>query len=128
MIRRPPRPPRSDTLFPYPTLFRSDGLPDLLCRDLAVFVGQLFECFGDPSEIAVSDGGHERSDLRVPEDAASLGFSEVTQRNNRLAGLLHVHDSAHQVRAEILVPWVRVGEGRGGKEGGVRVEQGGRTQ
>src|SRR3546814_5245737 len=31
---------------------------------------------------------------------------EVQQRNNRLAGLLHVHERAHQVRAEILVPWV----------------------
>src|SRR3546814_18963743 len=27
MIRRPPRPTRTDTLFPYKTLFRSHGLP-----------------------------------------------------------------------------------------------------
>src|SRR3546814_7313996 len=31
MIRRPPRSTRTDTLFPYTTLFRS-GLFDLLCR------------------------------------------------------------------------------------------------
>src|SRR3546814_12865040 len=29
MIRRPPRSTRTDTLFPYTTLFRSDGRPDL---------------------------------------------------------------------------------------------------
>src|SRR3546814_17235771 len=29
MIRRPPRSTRTDTLFPYTTLFRSEGLPDL---------------------------------------------------------------------------------------------------
>src|SRR3546814_4716489 len=28
MIRRPPRSTRTDTLFPYTTLFRSDGEPD----------------------------------------------------------------------------------------------------
>src|SRR3546814_4576013 len=30
MIRRPPRSTRTDTLFPYTTLFRSEGLADLL--------------------------------------------------------------------------------------------------
>src|SRR3546814_16507755 len=29
MIRRPPRSTRTDTLFPYTTLFRSDRIPDL---------------------------------------------------------------------------------------------------
>src|SRR3546814_7026808 len=29
MIRRPPRSTRTDTLFPYTTLFRSDGIPEL---------------------------------------------------------------------------------------------------
>src|SRR3546814_15294450 len=30
MIRRPPRSTRTDTLFPYTTLFRSDSAPDML--------------------------------------------------------------------------------------------------
>src|SRR3546814_15980895 len=30
MFRRPPRPTRTDTLFPYPTLFRSDAFAELL--------------------------------------------------------------------------------------------------
>src|SRR3546814_8513210 len=32
MIRRPPRSTRTDTLFPYPTLFRSKATPDLVLR------------------------------------------------------------------------------------------------
>src|SRR3546814_9726744 len=32
MIRRPPRSTRTDTLFPYTTLFRSHWLPARLCR------------------------------------------------------------------------------------------------
>src|SRR3546814_2635846 len=42
MIRRPPRSTRTDTLFPYTTLFRSNNAPYLLCnaqksRSTAVF-------------------------------------------------------------------------------------------
>src|SRR3546814_4146829 len=33
MIRRPPRSTRTDTLFPYTTLFRSDSLPGLCGHD-----------------------------------------------------------------------------------------------
>src|SRR3546814_9606611 len=41
MIRRPPRPPRTDTLFPYTTLFRSaaPNRPILLLSVLVVGVG-----------------------------------------------------------------------------------------
>src|SRR3546814_5017376 len=34
MIRRPPRSTRTDTLFPYTTLFRSDGHADALRHDV----------------------------------------------------------------------------------------------
>src|SRR3546814_15547148 len=34
MIRRPPRSTRTDTLFPYTTLFRAGAIFDLLARDL----------------------------------------------------------------------------------------------
>src|SRR3546814_14930044 len=33
MIRRPPRSTRTDTLFPYTTLFRSDRVPQLAAQD-----------------------------------------------------------------------------------------------
>src|SRR3546814_5112607 len=38
MIRRPPRSPRTDTLFPYTTLFRSAAVPLSLARDRFHFV------------------------------------------------------------------------------------------
>src|SRR3546814_261193 len=34
MIRRPPRSTRTDTLFPYPALFRSAAAPQLISRDM----------------------------------------------------------------------------------------------
>src|SRR3546814_10659001 len=46
MIRRPPRSTRTDTLFPYTTLFRSD---------LAAFLGAAFGDEGLPSQIADPD-------------------------------------------------------------------------
>src|SRR3546814_21054139 len=39
MIRRPPRSTRTDTLFPYTTLFRSDQARAVLGEDLALFLG-----------------------------------------------------------------------------------------
>src|SRR3546814_20924817 len=45
MIRRPPRSTRTDTLFPYTTLFRSEGKPDvtsvLAAYDALVAAGEL---------------------------------------------------------------------------------------
>src|SRR3546814_18685594 len=37
MIRRPPRSTRTDTLFPYPTLFRSAAVPVGLCGPATAF-------------------------------------------------------------------------------------------
>src|SRR3546814_2174493 len=47
MIRRPPRSTRTDTLFPYTTLFRSPGL-SLQYIDLEMSEGE-FVCIGGPS-------------------------------------------------------------------------------
>src|SRR3546814_15812374 len=46
MIRRPPRSTRTDTLFPYTTLFRSDDSPKLSC---ILPDGHRFECLVGPS-------------------------------------------------------------------------------
>src|SRR3546814_3413458 len=40
MIRRPPRSTRTDTLFPYTTLFRSVGFAHIM-EDAVVFLGQV---------------------------------------------------------------------------------------
>src|SRR3546814_4820155 len=45
MIRRPPRSPRPDTLFPYTTLFRA---PDDVLRDRADAVPRRRHAVGDP--------------------------------------------------------------------------------
>src|SRR3546814_6466494 len=66
MIRRPPRSTRTDTLFPYTTLFRSEDVPD-----------------ADPgSRLEVHDAGHGfyrvvlhygfMEDVDVPRELASL--------------------------------------------------------
>src|SRR3546814_6458139 len=73
MIRRPPRSTRTDTLFPYTTLFRSDGAADL--ADDEVLVGEVRAHEGLDGVGDVGDdlhGGAEivaaplaRQDLRV---------------------------------------------------------------
>src|SRR3546814_7322553 len=48
MIRRPPRSTRTDTLFPYTTLFRSDGIAPDADGNLGVEV-QSLDAAGDPT-------------------------------------------------------------------------------
>src|SRR3546814_3757191 len=54
MIRRPPRSTRTDTLFPYTTLFRSDGLGGI---DLGELAGDLVE-----ARVGLADAGTARLD------------------------------------------------------------------
>src|SRR3546814_10637635 len=58
MIRRPPRSTRTDTLFPYTTLFRSEGL-------------------AEPGGVAISDGVHEHLRGRVGIDFVDSGNRKV---------------------------------------------------
>src|SRR3546814_8478580 len=72
MIRRPPRSTRTDTLFPYTTLFRSDGA-DMLVLPVdarsAARAGKL--AIGEPIEIAsngtVKSKGRGRSEEHTSE-------------------------------------------------------------
>src|SRR3546814_9243138 len=60
MIRRPPRSTRTDTLFPYTTLFRSVGLRRVLVVDrLAGVLLQVQALDADLAGIAVLEGEHE---------------------------------------------------------------------
>src|SRR3546814_6506291 len=63
MIRRPPRSTRTDTLFPYTTLFRSDDIPDELERELE------------------SEERTTRS--RAPDVRGDRGFNEDSERTGR---------------------------------------------
>src|SRR3546814_993089 len=59
MIRRPPRSTRTETLFPYTTLFRSPGIirPRSACHDPGI-VGELIAHVLDHVARSAANGGH----------------------------------------------------------------------
>src|SRR3546814_1468733 len=59
MIRRPPRSTRTDTLFPYTTLFRSDGIADALGVNDSRFVPSI--------RMADETGGYVVAEITQPE-------------------------------------------------------------
>src|SRR3546814_3049902 len=80
MIRRPPRSTRTDTLFPYPTLFRSGGGSGHCCRewtasahltlqDVQEFVDEAIEANGQPIYLVgvAVVGQHGRSEEHTSE-------------------------------------------------------------
>src|SRR3546814_15657952 len=87
MIRRPPRSKRTDTLFPYTTLFRSGELAD------AVGVGQRYAVDDDAHAVALE-----------PADRKSTGTEAIALRHHFDPG--HVaHQAfgiAYQVSVELL--------------------------
>src|SRR3546814_20384818 len=60
MIRRPPRSTRTDTLFPYTTLFRSRGTAPVLHRAVARFAGRLSGPRSTPEAAWRRPLGHEQ--------------------------------------------------------------------
>src|SRR3546814_8257766 len=84
MIRRPPRSTRTDTLFPYTTLFRSQGLRVSLAvddRGLAFFAqgaqiaahpGLYLSCLGPLLSIAGKDRGQVRRSEEHTSELQSL--------------------------------------------------------
>src|SRR3546814_20477028 len=68
MIRRPPRSTRTDTLFPYTTLFRSSGAPSLLVAEAELH-----------PDLEVADG-------IVDDVAADFGHLEPLEVPQRLRG------------------------------------------
>src|SRR3546814_14886760 len=94
MIRRPPRSTRTDTLFPYTTLFRSPGQarterPGVVAlRQLGL---QRVHGLGDAAElVAPGAGRHDRADGTVEHDEAP-----AVAEAGRDGG--HAHDRAHRV-------------------------------
>src|SRR3546814_4562500 len=97
MIRRPPRSTRTDTLFPYTTLFRSElavpvrepALNLLRDRDRArVGEGAIIEAgagddVGDKVEVGI---GQFRRDQRLP-DRIEIGLADV--RQHQILGMGH---------------------------------------
>src|SRR3546814_13752614 len=75
MIRRPPRSTRTDTLFPYTTLFRSG-------RVLLVFRRQL----GAPGERRIEDGGVGFRQQQAGRIAGGIALDLATRRVRRVFG------------------------------------------
>src|SRR3546814_1741284 len=79
MIRRPPRSTRTDTLFPYTTLFRSDG-PGYLAETCEQLGAALLHLSTD----YVFDGQSDRP--WAPDDSTvPLGVYGATKRDGELA-------------------------------------------
>src|SRR3546814_13506420 len=73
MIRRPPRSTRTDTLFPYTTLFRSDVLGDIPAG-LFHFTGAPQWLHGDRK----LNGGAPSKTAREPSNWAAVPSAEIT--------------------------------------------------
>src|SRR3546814_3739046 len=94
MIRRPPRSTRTDTLFPYTTLFRSERGDDVPAVHLALV--DLLRAVIEARRVAKADGlgGGEQAEPRIGPDDAVL----VEQRQLAFH-LQHALDDEHHVRA-----------------------------
>src|SRR3546814_15707831 len=92
MIRRPPRSTRTDTLFPYTTLFRS--------LHLVLVAGTLRPIL--------------ETDKREARVLAAAAVVEAADREYRLHGLLLV---VQQILAALAQPFVGLRDGRSGRRG-----------
>src|SRR3546814_20989010 len=88
MIRLPPRSTRTDTLFPYTTLFRSPGIANLLARQLAS-VRDDWETFSIVVHLGMGDRhGAEAIAWTLRQEAAadhSVAFDLPDPTGRRLA-------------------------------------------
>src|SRR3546814_5979791 len=73
MIRRPPRSPRTDTLFPYTTLFRSD-------RQAAPTMGDALDIKGYVTEAKIGEGS----------PAIGKTVAEFVERHDHAVGVMSV--------------------------------------
>src|SRR3546814_8753615 len=93
MIRRPPRSTRTDTLFPYTTLFRSVGSLDVL--------------HGDPQLAGVGLAAAEHAhDVGMFEPGGDVGFVEELGANVVAAGgvgLKHFRSEEHTSELQSLM-------------------------
>src|SRR3546814_15113776 len=86
MVRRPPRSTRTDTLFPYTTVFRSVEAVEDEREDQADHVEPSVERVGNPARLIPMRRARGRDD-RLPQRAARLarigaGAKQLAQRNH----------------------------------------------
>src|SRR3546814_20311196 len=75
MIRRPPRSTRTDTLFPYTTLFRSEAVRDRVLVE--VIIGQRVLARGQREDVGGQEREQEALAAAVRAIAAQRGFGRV---------------------------------------------------
>src|SRR3546814_13312597 len=112
MIRRPPRSTRTDTLFPYTTLFRSDGSTDGLARDRALITDTIGSI---PAERDEPDRHHppvSRAERNFAIRSATRRWRRI--RRSRTSSLPPASASLSSQRANATGS--RAEERRGGKE------------
>src|SRR3546814_13064685 len=104
MIRRPPRSTRTDTLFPYTTLFRSVLVND--GETLAALLRDLERRLGDLAAAFARDDAHGDGDV--------LGRPELTGAGDHVAVGLEAHvvlPHEHQVDVVVEAADARIGPG-----------------
>src|SRR3546814_7319635 len=96
MIRRPPRSTRTDTLFPYTTLFRSTMLHDSRCptcdRSRPSFVDQRAECLLGPMD------GTSRSEEHTSELQSLMRISYAVFCLKKKKKHIHKHSTTHSTQ------------------------------
>src|SRR3546814_13352882 len=91
MIRRPPRSTRTDTLFPYTTLFRS--IANVICHFLASGKRVLVTSMKDPALAVLQD--------QLPDDIRPLAISLLTSEQ---AGLKKFEHSILKIASAVQSP------------------------
>src|SRR3546814_4722039 len=82
MIRRPPRSTRTDTLFPYTTLFRS-----AIFGPAAGVADEYFQCRGDHRPRA---GDRSADSARAGGDAPRVGRARSEEHTSELQSLMRI--------------------------------------
>src|SRR3546814_3152329 len=106
MIRRPPRSTRTDTLFPYTTLFRSQHQPALRTADPAHAVLWQPRCRRRPGDVAIAClasgvGAHIRS-LGYPRSLWSLR-ARSEEHTSELQSLMRISYAVFCLKKKIHI-------------------------
>src|SRR3546814_7395906 len=92
MIRRPPRSTRTDTLFPYTTLFRSDASNELgaFCRPLetTVPIGTVSLAYSPPLACVIRTVS--RASCWAPTDASTSVAARSEEHTSELQSLMRI--------------------------------------
>src|SRR3546814_7660002 len=99
MIRHPPRPTRTDTLFPYTTLFRSGTLPEgdwgrLRFDWKNTFVGR-YELVNESGAIEPRQPGVERNNSAIPEWTSTLVTDWRRDQSSLPWRVRNIHELPH---------------------------------